>query len=149
MYEHPSVKLVTALAQEAEYQGLYPTQGEAENAIIQRYKAHRHWIQTSADRYFKRYYPVISHAAEHPFITWRTNVLGTPSRMKFCIILALHPAPVGEYEKARRAYMPAQLVDALRTAGVGDKQLTDLNIAGALYYDRMKHTNKRFKVRLR
>lgn len=153
LYEEPSSKLVTALAEAMDYAGITPEYdpsdpmtGHTRNLLIGLYKTNRLEIQREAARYFSKYYPVMSHGMEHPFITWRTHILGTSSRMKFCILLAVHPAVVAEYEKGKRPYMPALLKDALVAAGVGNELLGELDHAGSIYYDRVKH-DKTLKTR--
>jgi len=138
LYEEPSEKLVDALV-ELEYPRSPASQDTLRKWIIDRYKTDRVQIQQSAARLFQNPPLILINSHEHPFITWRSKCLGTSSRMKFCILLAVHPGTVAEYEKGRRRYMPRQLREALLNAAVGKGTLDRLDHAGALYYDDMRH----------
>lgn len=134
LYENPSPKVVDALL-DLQEPGSDPGSPKARNVIIDAYKANRHQIQLSAARFFTYSHPITSHGWEHPFITWRTKSINDPSRMRFCILLAVHPSTVAEYEKGKRRYLPNQLRQALITAGVGNDTLERLDYAGAIWHD--------------
>lgn len=152
LYEEPSDKLVNTLVNTvsahelslegtelSQYSGPAPTPGDLRNAIIEAYTANRLEVQREAEYLFRHPHNVTRIGNQHPFETWRTKVLDSGSRMKFCILLAVHPSVVAEYEKGRRRYIPRSLREALLTAGVGNNLLSDLDYAGSLYYDDVRH----------
>ena len=153
LYEEPSDKLVDTLCTELALRGLSPTNDpelgeylgswstptDLRNSIIRRYQENRLQIQQDAAYLFRYSHPVTRFANEHPFETWRAKVLDSRSRMRFCILLAVHPSVVAEYEKGKRRYIPRSLREAHSNAGVGNNLLTDLDYAGSIFYDDLKH----------
>lgn len=79
---------------------------------------------------------------ESPFETWRTGILDNPSRMNFCILLAIHPSVVASYEKGRRRGMPPLIRIALVHAGVSLEVLDRLEALGEHYYDLINSDHK-------
>lgn len=140
LYEEPSSRIVDALvAIHAQITGSDPPPGEVRKWLIEQYRANRREIQINSSHLFRHPHDVITKPNEHPFVTWRTAVLDSPSRMRFCTLLAIHPSPLAEYEKGHRRYMPRMLTEALSTASVGKDLLERLNYAGSIYYDDIKH----------
>lgn len=77
---------------------------------------------------------------KHPFETFREDVMKSkgknPSRIAFCILLAIHPATVAEYDSGRVKHMPALIERALDNAGLDSEYLDTLKTLGEIWYER-------------
>lgn len=108
--------------------------------LYQAYKEWRFTYQYSASKYVHPLPNLQVHPNEHPFTTWRktvtTRAVGKDSRISFCILLAVHPSVVLDYEAAKQAHMPNLIAAALQKAGVPDNYISNLDALGKVYYDR-------------
>ncbi len=103
-----------------------------------RYDLHRHEVQVYANLTITP--PLRIALGEHPFETFRKDVMRAKglkeSRMAFCILLAIHPAVVSEYDSGRTRQMPALIDRALNNAGMPYALIETLNTFGELWYER-------------
>lgn len=108
------------------------------------YRAWRTNYQYKASKYTHPLPNLQVRPNEHPFITWRktltTRAVGKDSRISFCILLAVHPSVVLDYENAKQAHMPKLIRDALLNAEVPATHLDNLDQLGVIYYDRRNRT---------
>ncbi len=129
LYENLSMKLATAVG---ELDDLSPS------VVCSDYSYYREEVQVSAN--LTECPPIRFIAGEHPFLTFRTEVLRSKglneSRMAFCILLAIHPATVLEYDSGRTRTMPALIERALVTAGMDTEVIETLKTFGELWYER-------------
>lgn len=76
----------------------------------------------------------------HPFVSFREGVtlraVGRTSRIRFCILLAINPAVVLNYDNGRQGPMPTLIREALINAGLKDEYLKKLDIYGQLWHER-------------
>lgn len=125
------------------YQEISPkiTKVLEDDNLPKRYHLWRLVHQQSAEEYFKELPQLTIKPGEHPFETFRKTVtsraVGKDSRVSFCILLAIHPSVVAEYEKAKQMHMPRLIQEALDTAGVPDTYINSLDQFGAIYYERL------------
>lgn len=102
------------------------------------YAQGREEVQVSAN--FTNVPPLKIIRGVHPFWTFREDVMLQrglePSRIAFCILLAIHPATVAEYDNGRVAHMPALIERALNNAGMDHEVLDTLKTFGELWYER-------------
>ena len=125
------------------YQEISPkiTKALEDETLPLRYRLWRLKHQQDAERYFKELPQLTIKPGEHPFETFRktitTRAVGKDSRVSFCILLAIHPSVVAEYEKGKQMHMPGLIREALNTAGVPGLYLNSLDQFGAIYHDRI------------
>lgn len=123
LYLNPSKKLIDYL-----------------NVSVGAYQNWRTMHQESARIWFKPY-PNLSLAFnQHPFVNLRQTIsqraVGSNSQMSFCVLLALHPSTVAEYEKGHLVKLPSAIRVALYNAGVSESQINDLDELGRWYNER-------------
>lgn len=77
---------------------------------------------------------------EHPFTYFRRECMerrtGKDSRIGFCILLAMNPAVVLNYDKGKQGPMPALIKQALKNAEVYDNYIELLDTYGQLWHER-------------
>lgn len=147
LYEAPSMKLVRALAYqltlrtcEETSSSFQPTENTHILNLKSAYTTFRLATQASVGR-FMRFPPELHLVGdEHPFLTFRKamtkGAVGKDSRASFCILLALHPAVVAEYDSGRCRTMPALIKRALSNTGLEDDYIKNLDVLGEIWYDR-------------
>lgn len=137
LYEEPSDKLVSALVSLTQQTEVVEEVVESSSQIIKEYHEFRVDTQYAARRYFSMAYITnsvpLTATNGHPFKTWRTNLLNSTSRMKFCKLLAINPAVVLEYERGSRAHMPPMIRTALTNAKCPISTIDTLDLLGARY----------------
>lgn len=132
LYENPSPKLLSYLASQSETSVekillSYNEFQEHTRRYASRYLAHAYLAQTELLR--------LRTNNRHPFQTWRSDLLNSSSRMKFCKLLAINPAVVLAYERGDSPKMPPMIRNALYTAGTPDTTVDALTRLGAEYHD--------------
>lgn len=134
LYENLSNNLLTTIS---DHFGFTP---EDHSLFIQQYDAFRLEIQRNASIYMDNPPPVQISPNHHPFETFRDHVtlraVGTKSRIRFCILLAVNPAVVLNYDKGKQGPMPSLISEALKTANLDERYLEMLNIYGQLWHER-------------
>jgi transcriptional regulator with XRE-family HTH domain len=104
------------------------------------YRAWRTHHQYEASKYFNPLPALAVLSDEHPFVTFRrsitTRAVGKDSRISFCILLAIHPSVVLDYEAGKQEHMPNLIQQALANAGVSARYINSLDQLGGVYYDR-------------
>ena len=82
---------------------------------------------------------VMSHL-EHPFVFFRnvitTRAVGKKTRIGFCVLLAMNPAVVLQYEKGQSPKMPHLIVGCLNDALVPGGLINDLSSYGEIWSER-------------
>lgn len=130
LYEEISEKIVDAL---------YGIDDDAALLRVQ-YRWWRQDHQLEAAKYFKPLPHLVVIGDEHPFVTFRrsitTRAVGKDSRISFCILLAIHPSVVLDYEASKQEHMPNLIQVALTAAGVPEHYINSLDQLGGVYYDR-------------
>lgn len=131
LYEGLSAKLRDTLAELAD---LDP------NLIDYNYEQFREAVQFEARAYVLPPPPIVITADKHPFCHFRETVSkrrnGAASRISFCILLAMHPATVAEYDEGKVIHMPALIHRGLTNAGLSSDYLNQLSAVGELWYER-------------
>jgi transcriptional regulator with XRE-family HTH domain len=131
LYDEPSQKIVTALAVLTDTP---PT------TLTQAYHEWRRDLRQENSIYFENPPPLSVRPDEHPFVTFRktitTRAVGKDSRMAFCILLAIHPSKVSEYEKGMQAHIPRLILDSLIDVGLKPYYIEGLDQLGVVYHDR-------------
>lgn len=132
LYEAPSEKIMDVFE---EYQP------DTSVWLSYHYTNWRHIQQGNAGKYFTELPSLGNFEGEHPFATFRrritTRAVGKDSRISFCILLAIHPAVVLEYEKCRSRRLPNLIREALVRAYVPEDYINDLASLGEIYHDRI------------
>lgn len=104
------------------------------------YTIWRNEHREEAAKYFQPLPHLVVIGDEHPFVTFRRTItmraVGKDSRIAFCILLALHPSVVLDYEANKQAGMPHMIKAALLTAGLTERYINSLDQLGGVYYDR-------------
>jgi hypothetical protein len=107
------------------------------------YQAWRTIHQESARIYFKPFPRPSLDFGQHPFVNLRQTIsqraVGTSSQMSFCVLLALHPSTVAEYEKGHLIKLPSAIRVALYNAGLSESQINELDELGRWYNERSGH----------
>lgn len=125
-------------------QGLYQNISEKITEVLgvtqDSYSTWRIMQQESARPYMKPIPFVRTNPdGEHPIVQFRKIItqraVGKSSQMSFCILLALHPGTVAQYEKCRLRKLPNAIRVALHNAGVSEAQIDELDTFGQFYYD--------------
>lgn len=132
IYEELSDKLAEFYAEE------FPE--ETPNSVKAIYRFNRAQYQTNQClRYCIPPPTLLIRGGEHPFITWRrtitTRAVGKESRMSFCILLALHPAVVADYESGKLKTMPKQIRSVLQLQ-IPIDYVNQLNSLGEIWHER-------------
>lgn len=131
LYEQPSIKLVAVIA---ELSGLPP------ETVVMKYDMFRDDHQKAAYRFMIPNPPLRIEEGKHPFTTYREAItdraVGRSSRISFCILLALHPAVVAEYDSGHCEKMPALISRALINTGIDTEFIENLAALGEVWYDR-------------
>jgi hypothetical protein len=131
LYEQISEKIVDALAEHEPNCRMY---------IRASYLEWRFNHQKEATKYFNPLPALAVLSDEHPFVTFRrsitTRAVGKDSRVSFCILLAIHPSVVLDYEAGKQEHMPNLIQQALANAGVSARYINSLDQLGGVYYDR-------------
>lgn len=90
--------------------------------------------------YFTPWPTLVMSPHEHPFVYFRNVVtlraVGKKTRIGFCILLALNPAVVLQYEKGRSAHLPLLMSGGLRDAGITAEKIKDLDSYGEIWHER-------------
>lgn len=140
---------ITPLAVLRYEQGLYENPSEKLTERLEvspdEYRTWRVMHQESQRDNFKSVPTINSliYAAEnkHPFTAFReimTNrAVGKQSQIAFCILLAIHPSVVADYENGKMERMPPLVKEALHNAGVTYSYLEELETLGRLYNERV------------
>lgn len=104
-------------------------------------------VQLHAKPYFIPLPNLAVNLNEHPFTTFRrtvtTRAVGKDSRISFCILLAIHPSVVLDYEAGKQEHMPNLIKEALLVAGVPAEYIHSLDQLGGVYYDRRVNSSGR------
>lgn len=131
LYEEVSGKIVTALAEHDPIEAA---------RIPSKYRSWRNAHQVAAHKFFEPLPALAVLSDEHPFVTFRrsitTRAVGKDSRISFCILLAIHPSVVLDYEAGKQEHMPNLIQQALINAGVTSMYVNSLDQLGGVYYDR-------------
>ena len=131
LYENLSDKLAAAIS---------TISGVTLEDIYKQYVIDRTQQQVSAWRYVAIPPPIHFTDSVHPFLNFRqgitTAAVGNRSRMSFCILLAVHPATVAEYDSGRVSAMPALIKRALINADISAEYLKTLCEMGEIWYER-------------
>lgn len=129
LYENLSDKLATATAE---------LDSQPVGEVIRDYALYRDFVQREASLAVVP--PAELRHGEHPFTTFERNLMRSkgkrPSRISFCILLAIHPATVAEYDMGKVKHMPALIERALINAGMHNEDIETLKTFGELYYER-------------
>lgn len=79
-------------------------------------------------------------AEKHPFTLFREGItrraVGKDTRIGFCILLAINPAVVLNYDSGKQATMPHLIKDALLNAGLDEGYLKMLDNYGQIWFER-------------
>lgn len=133
LYENLSTKLCSAVADMANL-------SEAEVEVY--YASFRAETQRAAIR-FLRNPPPLQINETHPFRLFRegltSGAVGNKSRMAFCILLAVHPATVAQYDEGKVKHMPSLIRRALEVGELDATYLKSLMEFGEIWYER--HTS--------
>lgn len=131
LYENLSMKLLNAISELIDIPRV---------VIETDYDSYRDWKQKAAGQYLQQPPPLYFNEALHPFKNFRqrltSGAVGNESRMAFCILLAVHPATVAEYDEGKVKSMPALIERALKNAGLSDEYLKSLQELGEIWYER-------------
>lgn len=134
IYENPSESIINA------FHTINDNDDDDPFVLPYKYHEYRQWKQKAASKYFKQLPQLAVKPNEHPFVTFRKHVtqqaVGKDSRMSFCILLAIHPSVVLDYEKGKQPHIPALIRSALVNAAVGEAYLKGLDELGEFYYER-------------
>lgn len=107
--------------------------------LNQQYQAFRLEKQQAACRHLYPLPVVEANESEHPFKQFEdavmTRMTGKPSRIGFCILLAINPAVVLNYDKGKQGPMPSLIRSALHNAGVYDSYIGVLDIYGQRWFE--------------
>jgi DNA-binding XRE family transcriptional regulator len=91
-------------------------------------------------QYFIPFPHLTLHPHEPPFIYFRnsitTRAVGKKTRIGFCILLAMNPAVVLQYERGLARHLPLLVSGALKDAGVSDGHIKDLDSYGEIWSER-------------
>jgi DNA-binding XRE family transcriptional regulator len=83
---------------------------------------------------------LVMNAHEHPFVFYRNVItlraVGKKTRIGFCVLLAMNPAVVLQYEKGLAPKMPHLIVGCLNDAGVSGSLINDLSSYGEIWSER-------------
>lgn len=138
LYEHVSMKIVNALSEYDELEGV---------VLPGRYDLWRFKTQRDAAKFFTPLPSLAVNLTEHPFTTFRrtitTRAVGKDSRISFCILLAIHPSVVLDYEAGKQEHMPNLIRNALFNAGLTLQYIDSLSQLGGVYYDRRNTSSGR------
>ena len=130
LYEHLSPKIL-------EWIGENTNDRAYEECAYQEFRKHQQWI---ASQWVDNLPPIQINAEAHPFVTFRehitTRAVGTKSRIRFCILLAVNPAVVLNYDKGKQGPMPSLIKEALTNAGVDPEYLHRLDVYGQIWHER-------------
>ena len=134
IYETPSEKIVNA------FHSLNDDDSDDPFLLSVQYHNWRMEVQKEASKYVNPLPSLAVLKDEHPFTTFRkaitTSAVGKDSRMSFCILLAIHPSVVLDYEKCKQPHMPALIHSALSNAGINEEYINSLDQLGVVYYER-------------
>jgi DNA-binding XRE family transcriptional regulator len=118
----------------SEHLDLLPSEVEAE------YRLFQHNRRRDSAGYFLPFPNLVMSPSEHPFVYFRnvitTRAVGKKTRIGFCVLLAMNPAVVLQYEKGRTAHLPLLMVGCLRDAGVPGDKIKDLDSYGEIWHER-------------
>ena len=124
--------------------GVFTSLDEEAANLPEAYRTWRKAHQLEAKRYINPLPNLMVISGEHPFTTWRrtvtTRAVGKDSRVSFCILLAIHPGVVLEYEKGKQRHMPHLIKEALINAGASETYVKSLDDLGAIYHDRLSNS---------
>lgn len=129
LYESLSDSLAEALA----------TAGDCPVGEVHRlYNERREEIQIEAN--LNSTPPLVLEVGTHPFETFRVGLMRDrglkESRIAFCILLALHPSVVADYDSGRMKKMPALIRRGLLTGGMPLDKIDLLDTFGEIAYER-------------
>lgn len=131
LYENLSVKLRDAIVELTDWPPY---------KVDQLYHAFRVDTQIKAQEYLADPPPIHFTETRPPFLNFRegltSGAVGTKSRMAFCIMLAVHPATVQQYDEGKVKYMPALIKRALINGGLNGDYLKSLCEVGEIWYER-------------
>jgi len=131
LYEDLSPKLSLFLSEQLD---VLPSEIEKQYHDFQRERR-----QASA-QYLSPFPALVMNAHEHPFIYFRNVVtmraVGKKTRVGFCILLAMNPAVVIQYENGTKLNLTSVMRDALKDAGVSFQHLEDLDSYGEIWMER-------------
>lgn len=131
LYENLSVKLRDAIVELTDWEPY---------KVDMLYHAFRVDTQIRAGQYLAEPPPIHFTETRTPFLNFRegltSGAVGTKSRMAFCILLAVHPATVQQYDEGKVKYMPALIKRALINGGLRGDYLKSLCEVGEIWYER-------------
>lgn len=131
LYEHISPNLLQTLQSELQV---------SQEGIIQDYVAFRLETQRAAASLFDPAPAATLEAAQHPFVGFREAItqraVGSDARIRFCILLAINPAVVLNYDSGKQRAMPHLIKEALLNAGLDETYLSMLDIYGQIWFER-------------
>jgi DNA-binding XRE family transcriptional regulator len=91
-------------------------------------------------QYFQPPPQLVMNAYEHPFVFYRnvitTRAVGKKTRIGFCVLLAMNPAVVLQYERGLQPGMPHLIAACLSDALVSAELILDLASYGEIWSER-------------
>lgn len=91
-------------------------------------------------QFFDPFPHLVLTPVEHPFVHFRDVItdraVGRRSRVGFCILLAMNPAVVLQYERGLSRHLPLLMSSALRDAQVSENCIKDLDAFGEIWHER-------------
>lgn len=95
--------------------------------------------QNSA-QYLDPFPHLVMHPHQHPFVFFRNEVtvraVGKKTRVGFCVLLAMNPAVVIQYERGLTRHLPPLISSCLRDAECSADKIKDLDSYGEIWSER-------------
>ena len=134
LYENLSNNLLMTLS---DHLGL---SADEHKLMLQAYDNFRLETQRAAAPLMEHPSPIQINVDFHPFVAFREHItmraVGKANRMRFCILLALNPAVVLNYESGKQGPMPALIKAGLTNAKLDKGYLEMLEIYGQIWHER-------------